>query len=141
VPGLLQLLHPTCTLVKTLISDPLSTDFVEAIYNNNGASGFDDSILPLFNCVKVFFQPTGFGRPDYKFVKGFLTEANSTSTEVDPAQAAHVDSVFTALLAAMVTAGASLIAEDGALWTSPSVQSAIQMRQLHRKRKKKVTTP
>jgi len=46
-----------------------------------------------------------------------------------------------AMIDDMTTNSTPLCDESGLAWGSASVQPAVQMRQMHRKRKKKVVTP
>lgn len=136
VPSLLAILHPDGVLHKLLVSDPLSDDFSEVAIESAGTSSDSGSLLALFNCIKVLFQPADLGRPDIKFIKGYLTESLQVDGMVEPTAAAGVDSTLTTALADMLDNGTPLCSQNGALWGNVSVQAAVQMRQLHRRRRR-----
>lgn len=140
IPILAGLLHASCLITRVLVSDPDPDvpDFTESVVNVAGTSAFTDSRLPLFNCVKAFFQPDNLGKPDYKFYKGWLTEALNDSGQITSADADDFSTALSQLISDMDDAGAILCSENGDHWVSNSVQPSIQMRQMHRKRKKPV---
>jgi len=140
-PHLLALLDSSCTLVKYLISDPATGDFQDVPRNSTGTSTASGDLLPLFNSMKAFFQPNNLGRPDYKYYKGFVTESIQTSGNLLSGTINTVDTILTDMLADMTTAGTPLVSEDGATWSAPSVQTAVQMRQMHRRRRRTTPTP
>jgi len=138
-PALLPLLDDSCAIVKLLVSDPASADFVEQVSSAAGTSSASGSILPLFNSVKVFFRAGLIGRPDYKFLKGAITESVQTDGLLESTFVTAVDNAFTDLIGDMSTASAPLCSESGDLWTTVDVQEAVQGRQMHRKRKRPAT--
>jgi len=135
VSHLTTLLHASCVLTKILVSDPDTSDFTEATVNEPGTSAFTDSRLPFFNSVKALFQPNNLGRPDYKFYKGWLTEALNDSGSITPSDAADFETELASLISDMADADATLCSENGDVWMSAVLQPTIQMRQMHRKRR------
>lgn len=133
---LLSLLDSTCKITKLLVSDLASPAFVEVAVNSNGTSSSGGTLLPLFNSVKAFFQTAASGRPDYKFLKGLLTEDQHAGGFLATGVGTSIDTILTNMLTAMTTNGTNLVSENGDLWSSPSVQDFVQMRQMHRRRKK-----
>jgi len=142
IPILAGLLHSSARITRVLVSDPDPDvpDFTESVVNVAGTSAFTDSRLPLFNCVKAFFQTGGLGKPDYKFYKGWLTEALNDSGQITESDRADFETELASLISAMDDAGAILCSENGEHWITNSVQPEIQMRQMHRK-KKRVVAP
>lgn len=134
---LLQILDPQATLVKYLISDLVGTQFVTVTKGLNGTSTAAGDTLPLFNSVKVLITAGAFGRPDYKFYKGFITESIQTNGILTPGSMGYVDTAVQTMINDMITAGSPLVSENGNAWGQASVQAAVQMRQMHRRRKKK----
>jgi len=138
VSHLIDLLHPSCTLNSLLTSDPASDAFVTTPIAQPGEASNTDSMLPLFCCAKVLFPVGGFGRPDIKYIKGYLTESVTTSQQIDTAVAGGITTIIEALITAMSGGGTPLCDADGTEYTVATTQIPIQMRQMHRKRKKKV---
>jgi hypothetical protein len=139
-PDLLPALNNGATLVSGLISAEGSSAFRTVPINAVGSSTFTGDSMPLFNSMKVFFSDGSDGRPDYKYIKGLLTEALAqTEGVIGDADAAAFETLFDGLISDMDAAGAPLVSIDNDPYLSSSVQRAIQMRQMHRKRKKTVT--
>jgi hypothetical protein len=139
ITPLLSLLDPSCSILKYLVSSLTDDTFIERAVNEPGTHFGSGSLLPLFNSMKALFQPADFGRPDLKYYKGLIGEDNSGAGLVSGGQASDADTALTTMIADMTADGASLCSENGSTWSNVSIQSAIQMRQMHRKRKK--TTP
>lgn len=138
VPALVDLLDPSCTLVKILVSSLTTDDFSELLENAVGTHFGSGTLLPLFNRVKVFFQPAGLGRPDYKFIGGLVGEDNQDADGFLTTAAADLDTALTAMLDDMLSDGAPFVSENGDVWGDVSVQIPVQMRQLHRRRRRVV---
>lgn len=141
VPLLIALLDPACSIRKILVSDLAGPDFVEAAVNTDGDHFGSGTILPLFNRAKVEFDTGGSGRPDIKYLGGFVGEDNSDANGLSDAAIVEIVSAYTDMIDAIATAGSPLASENGDLWVSVSVQRAIQMRQLHRKRRRTAPAP
>ena len=138
-PDLLPALNNGCVLVSGLISAEGSNAFRTIPINTNGTSSFTGDSLPLFNSMKVLFSDGSDGRPDYKYIKGLITEALAqTDGVIGDTDAAAFEALFDSLISDMDTAGAPLVSLDNDPYASSSVQREIQMRQMHRKRKKVV---
>ena len=136
VPDLQPLLHPSGTLLRTLISDLAGAEFVSTEQNVGGSSSDSASLLPLFNSMKAFLNSAELGRPDLKYFKGFLTEAMQTDGVLEPTVRSAADVRVTTLLSDMSAAGSPLVTFGGSEYVAASIQSDVQMRQMHRKRKK-----
>jgi len=135
------LLHVSCSLVKALFSSTTDDTFLEVPINAGGASGDTDQMMPLFNSIKTLFVTEGLGRADYKFLKGILTDDANEGGFVASSVKTAVLAAFTSIVSEMSINSAPLISESGDLWTGASVQDAIQMRQMHRRRKRTIVTP
>jgi hypothetical protein len=132
---LLTLLHSSCRIVKVLSSSLTDDTFQELGVEEAGTSSFTDSRLPLFNCVKVLVSTAGLGRPDIKFMKGWLTEGNSASGSLDTLPLTDFEDEFNAMIGDMNANDTPLTSQTGDLWSTGIVQPTIQMRQMHRRRR------
>ncbi len=138
---LLALLSNTCLLKSYLISDPLTAAFFTVDRNAPGTNGDTGSLLPLYNTVKALFPPSDFGRPDLKYFKGLVGENVQTGGTLDSTFVTFVDAEIQAMIDDMLANGTTLASENGDPYENVTVQPAVQMRQMHRKRKKTVATP
>jgi hypothetical protein len=138
---LLDLLHVACTLDKVLISSLEDETFIETPIGMGGTNGDTDDLMPLFNSAKALFATAGLGRPDYKFMKGILTDDANESGFIASSVMTHIQNVFNTIITDMSGSGAPLVSDSGDLWTGTSVQAEIQMRQMHRRRRRTTPTP
>ena len=141
VPHLKDALATSAQIDKILVSDPTTDDFSEVPINEAGTFADSGSLLPLFNSVKVLFQPATLGRPDLKYIKGVVGENTQTSGTLDGGFISTIDTIFSDLVEDMLGTDSPLCSENGDLWGNVSVQPEVQMRQMHRKRKKAVVVP
>ena len=139
VPDLLPLLDNSAQLVSLLVSDPATSTFITSILNAAGTSTASGDLLPLFNSAKAFFADGSNGRPDYKYLKGFITESIQTNGVITSGALGVIVSQLGTLIADMDTAGAPLVSADNDPYLTVTAQPDVQMRQMHRKRKKTVT--
>lgn len=139
IPDLLPILDNTAQIASFLVSDLAGTQFVTTPVNAAGTSSASGDLLPLFNSLKALFPDGSLGRPDYKYFKGFVTESIQTNGNLNSGTITAVEALLATLIADMDAAGAALVSDDNDAYVSASVQEAVQMRQMHRKRKK--TTP
>jgi hypothetical protein len=124
--------------VSLLISDEASSTFTTVPINLVGTSTASGDLLPLYCTCKILIDQAS-GRPDVKYLKGFVTESIQTAGILLSGTLTSVDGIFTGFITAMAAGGATLVADDGEEWSTCSVQPAVQMRQMHRKRRKTVT--
>lgn len=141
VPDLLPLLANSCTLHSLLVSDPLTDEFVTLLVDASGTSSASGDLLPLFNSLRAFFSDGSLGRQDNKFFKGYLQESATADGVISSGVTGGVVIMLGTLIADMSTAGAPLVSTQGDPYVSASVQAEVQMRQMHRKRKKAVPAP
>jgi hypothetical protein len=139
VPALRPFLHAANTLVSVLYSSDSDDTFISDTLELPGTSADTASQLPLFNCAKVLFSTSATGRPDYKFIKGWLTETLTEDGQIETATRNAMQTAFQDLLTDMASEDTPFVSESDDLWGIVSVQGPVQMRQLHRKRKKTVT--
>lgn len=129
------------TLVKIVRRPVGSHDaFVESVYDLPGSRDVGASEpLPLFNTVRLLLQPFE-GRPGVKFLRGLLvnTDLIGTGGLIASAVVAGVEGRYIDLAAAVVAAGAQIVVAADKPVGSAATQGVVQMRQLHRKRRKPV---
>lgn len=138
---LLSLIDTTVTLEKYLFSDVVGTQFSTLQKDLPGTSTGSGDLLPLFNSVKAYVVAGVFGKPDYKFFKGFVTESLQTAGNLTSGAQTYVEDALQQGIDDMIIAGVPLTSKDGTNWAGVTVQQAVQMRQMHRKRKRVVTPP
>jgi|SRR5215212_3130419 len=141
VLDLQPVLDSSCQLKSLLISEVGSDAFSTVDVNVAGSRSGSGDLLPLFNSAKVIFPDSAFGRPDLKYLKGLVTEADQTAGVLVPGTVTEIDTRITTLLSDMSTAGTILVTQAGTAYGSVTVQPAVQMRQMHRKRRRSAPTP
>jgi hypothetical protein len=70
-----------------------------------------------------------------------LTETLIDGDVVEPTAATGIDNQLTAMITDMAAVSVPLCTEEGEGYTNVSVQSLVQMRQMHRKRRKTPVAP
>jgi hypothetical protein len=137
--NLLAMLSNSCTLKSYLISDPASDSFFTEDRNNLGTYSSSGSLLPFWNACKLIFPPSDFGRPDLKYMKGVVGENVQTDGLLSTGFQTDMDNACSAMIADMIANATPLCSANGDFYETVSVQPLVQMRQMHRKRKKSVT--
>lgn len=133
-PALAEHMDGSFRVVKSLVSDLSNDDFIDTPLNEVGdLSG--SAYLPLFNTIKVLISVDGLGRNDSKFLRGGVTEARQINGQLEAAVITAVEATWNGLIADGNAAGVDLVDTDGNLWLVATCQAAVQMRQLHRRRK------
>lgn len=136
--GEATLMDGSFSVVKTIVSDVVGDEFRTTPMSLPGQlSGAD--FLPLFNTVKVNISVAGNGRNDYKFYRGGVLETNQTTGQLAPATMTAYSDMVQEFIDLGAAAGVDMVDSDGNDWILASTQQLVQMRQLHRKRKKVVT--
>lgn len=135
---LLSALDPSCRLTKILASSTIDDTFSEVSIEEVGTHFGAGSLLPLWNCVKVFFSTAGLGRPDYKFYKGFVGEDNTATDVIDSGQLSDLVADLQTMIDDMSSDGTPLVSNEGDIWLAATGQPGVQMRQMHRRRKRTV---
>lgn len=121
-------------VVKSLVSDPATDEFVTVPLNLPGQISGSEW-LPLFNTVKVNVSVAGNGRNDYKFYRGSLLENQTANGQIDAGTIASFNDVIDSFIADGTAAGVDMVDNEGNLWLVAATQTAVQMRQLHRRRR------
>jgi hypothetical protein len=140
VPVLATPMDGLFRVVKTLVSHIGDDSFVSTPMSIPGGA-FGAAHLPLFNTIKMTITVDGHGRNDYKFLRAVVLEPNQTNGQIEAATQTAFNTAWNGLIADGTAAGVDLVDSDGNLWLVASCQAAVQMRQLHRKRKRAVVTP
>jgi hypothetical protein len=136
-----SLLHPQVSLKAIRFSTVTAHDDVFEIIplNEAGTSSDAGDLIPFFNCVRVDISVIGGGRPSRKYYKGLLTETLITGMNINSGTVDFVSDAVNDFIAAMNDAGHAVKDNDGQAWDVASAFTAIQMRQMHRKRRRRVT--
>jgi hypothetical protein len=138
---LLAILSIECQLKSYLISDMSSDAFFTADRLVSGTFSGAGSLLPLYNSVKAVFPPSDFGRPDVKYFKGIVGESLQTSGFLESAFSSTVDGAIESMLLDMSANATPLCSTTGDVYETVQIQPAVQMRQMHRKRRKTPAAP
>jgi hypothetical protein len=128
------------TITRALASDtdPDTDFFATAAINDPGTqvTGADGAWLPLYNTLRFDINVTGGGRPSRKFYRMPIAESDQQAGFIDPTRGAAFQSTLNAIITAANAVGGVLVDPDGQTLLDAVVFSQVQMRQLHRKRKK-----
>lgn len=118
-----------------------SNEFIDVIVDAAGLLPIGSNIaMPLFNVIRLLLEG-GVGRPGSKLLRGALVTADVADS------ANHISSTLRGIIEAQAIdlfnaasdAGQSIVfGPDNRVAVSPTTDSQIQERQLHRKRKKTV---
>lgn len=139
VPTLLTILDPTAQITRVLVSDESSSAFVENAVGSNGSFADSGSLLPLYNSLKALFATDGLGRPDLKYYKGVVGENLQSAGVLSPTTVTGFDTILTGMLNDMAGDATPLVSESDDEWTAVSIQADVQMRQMHRRRRRAVS--
>lgn len=104
-----------------------------------GSVGPGEAALPLWNTIRVDFAVTGGGRPSRKFYRGRLDETASSYLTVVTAVANQIDTELTDMITDLAANGTPYVDVDDQLVNNAVVYPRVQMRQLHRKRRRAAT--
>lgn len=137
VPFEQSILNVGAEIVKVLVSDPETDEFIGTALSLPGTNS-TTSLLPLFCTMRARINVAGFGRNDSKYYRGFLDESNTEDFLIDGATISAVEGLIDGLIGDMITASTPLVDNEGNAWQTSSVQSAVQDRQRHRRRRRVV---
>jgi hypothetical protein len=101
-------------------------------------TGGDNDWLPLFNTVRVDFDVAGGGRPSRKYFRSPILEADQQAGQLADTVVTYFTTVGGEFISTASGGSFPLVDPDGQLLTAAHCQTQVQMRQLHRKRKKAV---
>lgn len=111
-------------------------DFRTNVYNEGGLRADPTQNMPLWDTVRVDITVEGGGRPSRKFYRLPLGEADVANLVVDGTLRSLIDTSLEGLRTALETATTPLVDLDDQPWTDVAAFGFVQMRQLHRKRKR-----
>jgi len=128
----------TVTRARASDEDPTTDAFVIHTANIPGDRGTAESgdWLPLFNCFRVDMDVAGGGRPSRKYYRGPLLEADQAETIISSTVRANIESQVNEIITILSGAGATWVDPDGQTVETPHCLPNVQMRQLHRKRRR-----
>jgi hypothetical protein len=129
------------TRARASDEDPETDEFVIHTANIIGDRGTAESgdWLPLFNCFRVDLDVAGGGRPSRKFYRGPLLESDQAEGIVNGGVATNIETQVAEIITLFTTGSAPWVDPQGQVITTPHCLPNVQMRQLHRKRRKAVT--
>jgi hypothetical protein len=134
-----SLLRDIYTLARIVRRPAGTTDaFIEVILGLAGLLASTGKVLPLFNTVRILLN-VGAGRPGQKFLRGYLTDADLSGDDVhiESASVSQVEDAVFALLNTASSEGYTFVESgDDKPVSGAAVQALVQMRQLHRKRRR-----
>lgn len=138
------MLHGSQVLISRIrVSDiVVDTDVFSVVVVNLHGTAFvmaTEDWLPLFNTVRVDIGVAGGGRPSRKYYRPPIQEEAQLRGILNTTYTDLFTGVVGDMISEVSTAGGQLVDPDGQAWINPAAQSKVQMRQLHRKRKKTVT--
>lgn len=99
-------------------------------------AGAGSDLLPLFNTVRVDVLTSNLGRPDRKYYRLPIDEGGQTNGVLTSAVQSTVQSAVQSLIDDLNATEGVLVAADTGIWQTATVITAVQMRQLHRRRRR-----
>ncbi len=111
-------------------------DFRTTTYNEAGLRTDPPQNMPLWDTVRVDITVEGGGRPSRKFYRLPLGEADVVNLVVDGTLRSLIDTTLEGLRTTLDTATTPLVDLDDQPWTDVNAYGFVQMRQLHRKRRR-----
>jgi hypothetical protein len=116
-----------------------TNEFIDVIIDAAGLLPIGSNVaMPLFNVVRLLLEG-GVGRPGSKLLRGALVAADviDSQNHISTTLRGIIEDQAILLFNAASAAGQSLVfGDDNRAAVSPTTDSQIQERQLHRKRKK-----
>ena len=104
-------------------------------------TGADGDWLPLFNTFRADLNVNGGGRPSRKYYRLPFLEVEQQAGFIVPVTLSTLTGIVNDIIAAANDSGATLVDPDSQLITTAVGISRVQMRQLHRKRRKAAVSP
>jgi hypothetical protein len=116
-----------------------SNEFIDIIIDGAGGLPIGSNVaMPLFNVIRLLLEG-GVGRPGLKLLRGALVVADVVDSQnhISSTLRTVIENAAIALFNAASDAGQSIvIGDDARVAVSPSTDSQVQERQLHRKRRR-----
>ena len=134
------LLHNQATVltyarVSTLI--PGDGSYVTVPTNAGGQRPNPTDNLPLWNTLRVDITVAGGGRPSRKYYRPPLGESDVNNYQIEPTIASLFTTTLNDLIGDLETNGTPLVDPDGQEWLNATTITRVQMRQLHRRRRRR----
>lgn len=126
-------------IVSTIAPDD-DTFEVTPLSTTGQLDGSGTDFLPLYCTLRVDFHTVGGGRPSRKYYRTPIAESLQKDGNLTDSAFTGFQTTLDTFMAALATASVAWVDPDGQTIDSAAVQQAVQMRQLHRKRKR-TTTP
>jgi hypothetical protein len=92
--------------------------------------------LPLFNTMRVDISVDGGGRPSRKYYRIPIPESFNSNGNLDSAQVSFLEGAVQTAITDLAADATPLVDPDGQEWNIATGFHQVQMRQLHRKRRR-----
>jgi len=134
-----QMHYDVVTYDRMLVSSLAPDDDVFEVTPLSTTGQLDGSgtdFLPLYCTLRVDFHAIGGGRPSRKYYRVPIPETLQKDGDLTDSAFTGFQSTLDTFMAALATASVAWVDPDGQTIDSAAVQKAVQMRQLHRKRRR-----
>ena len=115
---------------------PGTDAFYTTPLSGTGAAGPGAASVPLWDTVRVDFPVAGGGRPSRKFYRGVLEESLVEYLTVNATKLAAIVLELNEMIVALAAEGTPYVDVDAQLIETAVGWPKVQMRQLHRKRRR-----
>jgi len=127
-------------VTRARVSDTLPDTDVFSIVTldlegTRGTAG-DGDWLPLFNTVRIDIDVEGGGRPSRKYIRPPLLESDQSRGILEDTVITYFTTVANQAIEVASTGSFPMVDPDGQTLITSHAQANVQMRQLHRKRKR-----
>lgn len=128
----------TVTRARASDENPATDAFIVHTANIPGdrATADGGQFLPLFNCFRVDLDVVGGGRPSRKYYRGPILEADIAYGLIDAGVRDNIEDQVAQIIVILNTGDAPWVDPDGQMVITPHCLAPVQMRQLHRKRRR-----
>lgn len=129
------------TFTHALVSSTVEFDnvFQSVPLNSPGERANPADNLPLWNTVRLDVTATGGGRPGRKFYRLPLGESDVANYIIDSGLAGEIKSAMDGVIADLAALGVPWLVNGERAASETNVFAKVQMRQLHRKRRRTPT--
>lgn len=126
------------TFTRALVSSTVQFDnvFQSIVLNSPGERANPADNLPLWNTVRLDITATGGGRPGRKFYRLPLGESDVANYIIDSGLAGDIKAAMDGVVADLAALGSPWLVNGERPAAETFVYSKVQMRQLHRKRRR-----
>ena len=120
---------------RTSTLTPNDGQFITTVLGGTGDATYGE-YLPLYNTVRVDITRDGVGRSARKYYRTPVPEGEQDNGVLSTTFVNAFNTAINDLIATGAVPGTHLCLPDGDAWLAGSTRTAVQMRQLHRKRRR-----